>query len=378
MKKHLFVLLMLLPVISLANPSITSNSSNKNDTSSSSSTKRDDSFSADQSDGKRATESESNERAKERSKTHSESVKKGSSQENSRSNSSKNNITSLMLKTFRERYETDKNPNKTLVQQMLGECKAVSGLATEYPTLDECPTISNPGHGAELDLEHVVPYRIATHFSDGNCGANNFDNTLWVNKSFDANPNNQTISRYARCRMFASKWIDIAGSMMPAYAEVSSEVEVSEKINLAFEQMDNDEHLFEDIKAQVRKSWANARCTNWLTQWHNIQEPNMNCGVFVVKGHDVWVENRKTLSEDSIEGKSYEITLNASKSDSLSSDESLSKDYRLSKSHRDSDNHETFAEHKKASSINTTTSTDENESNSISTGSTSDISATPK
>ncbi len=128
--------------------------------------------------------------------------------------------------------------------------------------------------------------------------------------TYDMSPNTPYTRKYALCRLIASKFIAEAGERA-VKAKVQSEGQIAERIRAAFAEMDADENLYLTIKDAAKAIWTNANCAPTLARWGDFSEPKINCGVLVVNGDEIIIEKRKSLSADSIEGRSYKIAMSA-------------------------------------------------------------------
>lgn len=377
MKKIIIIMLALMPSLAQADPSLSSDANRSIDNSRSNSIKRDKSLSADKSRGNRATESDSRERAKEGSISNSHSEKVGTTADRSKSGSIDVNINGLLLKEFVAHYERQNpQPGMARVQQVFAGCKPLTGIVTEYPTLNSCP---GNGGRAGTDVTDVVPRRLATHFSTGSCGAwgAGKDEGSAFQQTFDMDPENRAVSQYARCRIIASAWLDEAANRAVTES-ARSEQEVRDRIRQTFNQMDTDELLFEKMRLDALDIWANANCAPTLERYPDFQKPDIQCGIFTVDGASITVENRETLSANSIAGRSYKIAISSSDAESIAADDSTSADRRESYAERESDSRERFREAKKTASMSKSKSMDRSSSSKVDRSSGSSMSAAPK
>lgn len=378
--KKLLIILALLPTIAAADPSISSDAGRSIDNSQSNSIKNDKSLSADKSRGQRHADSDSRERAREQSLSRSHSEKIGSSAEKSRSGSVDLNINTVLLKEFVNRYErTQPQQGMQQVQKVFASCKPLSGIVTEYPTLNS--SISAPtGGGAPgtFDENDVVPRRLAYHFAKGTGGqwGNSSDSTA-LQESYNMPSQNEEVGKYARCRIIASKWVAEAGERLGA-TTVRSEAEVRDRIDQAFTEMENDQQVFEQIRGETMQLWQSAECAPTLQRWPDFSKPNLICqGVIEVDGNSIIIENQETLSAGSIAGRSYKIAINSSENQSVGMDDSISKDARTSRSERAGDSNERYTESKKTASLSKSKSMDKSNSSKLDRSSGNSMNATP-
>lgn len=357
--KHIYIfLLALLPGLALAEPSQSSDSGRDKDTSRSSSIKRDQSLSADKARGNRTTRSDSRENSRETSSSHQSQERSGNSWDRSTSGSMELNVNSILMREFVRHYErTRSQPGMSRVQKVFADCKPVSGVVTEYPTLNSTITLGD-GYSV-IDTNHIVPRRLATHFVQNTGGAwgQASDQTGLVN-TYDMPAGHPEVGRYARCRIIASKWVAEAGDRVTAYS-ARSETEVRQRITEVFNQMDSDDRLFERFRMEALELWQQADCAPTLRRWNDFQKPELHCyGVFVIDGNSIEVENQQTLSEQSIAGRSFKVSLEQSESTNYAREDSNSEEDRRGYSERESDQRERFAESKKTASMSKSKSSD--------------------
>ena len=377
MKKIIIFLLALLPVVAHADPSISSDAGRSIDNGQSNTIKRDKSLSADKSRGNRSTESDSRERVREGSTSKSHQERLGQSSEHSNSGSVDLNINSLLLKEFVAHYERQRpQPGMARVQQVFADCKPITGIVNEYPTLNSCP--GGGGGGLEgTDTADIVPRRLATHFSTDACGQWGNDDTRSYQQRFSLDPANRVVGQYARCRIIASSWLAEAANRATT-ERARSEQEVRDRVQLVFSEMDADDRLFEKMRLDAADLWPSANCAPSLERYPEFQKPDIQCGIFTVEGNSITVENRETLSATSIAGRSYKIAINSSDSESVAVDDSTSADRRESYAERESDSRERFRESKKTASLNKSKSLDRNATSKVDRRAGSSMNAIPK
>lgn len=374
----IFLLAALMPVLAQADPGINSDTGRSEDTSQSESYKQDQSLSKDKSRGKRETESDSREKANEHSRLRSHSEKVGRSLDKSKSYSVDVNINGLLLREFTARYERV-NDGGGKAGQYFNTCKPLLNLSADFPVINMTGKTKGPGmwHGAITGRNNII-------LSAGDRASSR---TLGITKPYfesggslspqDVDPEDNYVSSYAQCRITASYWVAEAGSRA-SVQQVTSEEEVRDRIRYVFVQMDADDSLFDEFRQQAQDLWLDANCTPFLRPYINTKEPDMNCGIFSVVGRQIIVEYRETLSESSINGRSYKIAINAQESQSVAADDSVSTDARVSRSERESDSRERFKEAKEGKSMSDSMSNDRSKSSKVDRRSGSSMSATPK
>ena len=376
------VLILLLGMLTMghahANPSVSSDAGQTTDNGESETIKRDKSLSADKSRGDRVTHSDSADRAAEKSLSKSHQSRTGSNAQDSQSASVDVNINGLLLKEFVKHYETTQpQVDAPRVKMVFAECLPMTGMLTEYPIFNSCPSLEG-GHSA-MDMEAVVPLRLATRWSSGGCGnwgvGGSNDNQA-VTK-YRWNPDNPAVGRYGRCRIIASSWLAEAASRAST-TSARNEGEVTERIQSVFDQMDADEPLFLKMRQDAINLWQQARCAPSMVRFNDFKSPELNCGIFAVEGNHITVNYRETLSSSAISGQSFKIAINTSESNSVAVDYSVSSDARVSASVRESDSRDRFAERKKTASMSKSHSTDSTASDKVDTSSGANIQASPK
>lgn len=326
--KKLIIMLALMPLISNlshADPSVSVNNS------------------------QRATDSDSREKAKETSRSISHSEKFGRSLDKSKSYSVDVNINGLLLREFTARYERV-NDGGGKAGEYFFVCKPLMNLRTDFPVIDLTARIGK--------RETNVSGRIINTkglWRGAITGKNNVMNGGVSMPFFDsggkltpqaADLEDRYIPRYAQCRITASYWIAEAGKRTSSQ-QVSSEEDIRDRIRYVFVQMDADDSMFDELRQQARDLWSQSNCAPFLSNFMNTKEYQMDCGIFSLDGKSITVENRETLSESSIDGRSYKIAVNAQESQSVAADDSESTDTRVSISERESDSRESSQESKK-------------------------------
>ncbi len=338
--------------------------------------KRDKNMSVDKSQGNKSTVSDSRERAREKSKSRSKSNKTSRSTGTVKSSSIDININGLLLREFTARYERD-GTGTGKAGQYFGLCKPLTRAIDDYPV------VYWGSHGYMGDLaQHVGGlndaravgnhwvnsdhrFGFSGHLQGGGVTPNHIDQTfVWV-------------SRYIQCRITASFWVAEAGERAAAF-KVHSEAEVADRINQIFSEMDTDASVFQSLRQRARDLWAQEACSSWLVSLYDYQSPNIQCGVFSFDGKTYTVENRETLSESSINGRSYKIALVSSAGDSVVDDQTVSDDYKVSSTNKMGDSNEHYKEAKKTASLNKSKSIDENSSNKVDRSSGNSTNAAPK
>lgn len=365
MQKLIFLILaMLLPVIAHAEASLSSDAGRSIDNSQSSTIKRDKSLSADKSRGNRASESESRDRSAEKSLSKSHQKSTGTSSENSKSYTVDININGLLLREFTARYERG-NSGAGAAWDYFHTCKPMMNSITDYPVKDMST-------GGVAGRNEAMKPKIDSNGRGYLLSAG--DGGLII--SF-VDPQNKTISRYAQCRMTASYWLAEAGDRS-ASQKVTSEAEVRSAIQSTFNEMDSDSSLFELLRQQARDIWEQASCSNWLDDYKSFKDPRIECGIFSFVGKSFTVENRETLSEASIDGRTYKVAVAYQNTESEAEERSASADAKVSTSVSQSESRERYRESKRTASLNKSKSTDTSSSSKVDRSTGNSINATPK
>lgn len=337
-----------------ANPSVGSDAGRSFESGSTSSMKRDKSLSADKARGDRQTITKSRERAHEQSQTESNSESRGRSFEKSKSSEVSLNINGILLQQFVKRYERTAE-GEGMAGAYFSACKPISTALSDYPVWSYFSS-RVMGRSAAMDeglIHREVPLKLRV------------------------DPQNVYVRRYSQCRMTASAWLSHAGDLANR-SSPKSEQEVVKIVQAVFHQMDLDGELFIQIRQQARDDWdEQAYCSNWMSDYHDFNEPDMDCSVFQFKGRDMYVKNRKTLSDDSIDGRSYSISLNSSESDSYRVENSSTSDDSVSRSARMSDSDERFRERKNTATLSKSKSSEASTSTKLDRGSKAGVNSTP-
>lgn len=350
--KKLLIIFALLPAIAAADPSISGDAGRSTGNSHSDTMKNDKSLSADKSRGHRHADSDSRERVKEQSLSKSHSEKIGSSAEKSRSYSSEININGLLLREFTSRYERNYQGNGA-AGEYFAACQTMLKALPNYPTYN----VNNGGVEGRDTVERAISY-------GGNVPP-------------QANAREPYLSRYVQCRITASYWLSEAGDRTTSQS-VTTENEVQQKIRDTFSEMDSEPELFQTIRQKSRETWMNADCGgSQIEDFKHFKSPSLRYGVFSFEGSEIEVDYRKTLSEASINGRSYKIAVNASESQSVGMDDSISKDARVSRSERAGDSNERYTESKKTASLSKSKSIDKSNSSKVDRSSGNSMNATP-
>lgn len=376
------------PYIAYADPGLGAGSDRNTENSQSDSFKRDKRLEVDKAQGGRSSETNSREQSLETSNTNSSSERRSNNEESNRSGSIDININSLLLHEFINHYE-NRSPEDGMSrpQYVFALCKPLTGIISEYPTLGECVDESMGPYFRRADNQHsllgvdrevIVPRRIAPRY--GHClykGGKASQGEELGNNRFDFDPNNKYFSQYARCRILASKWVGEAGQMVSA-SIVTSESDAKEKIDQTFDAMDANPVLWEKVMHEASSIWSNANCSPTLQSFKDFEKPDIQCGIFQIDGQHVVVEGRPTLSGESIEGRSYKISMSSSTSTSLVTETGRSAERRHGSSIRSGANVETFKEHRKSASLSKSKSTEDSQQSGLSRKSDSSINASPK
>ncbi|MEW6057960.1 MAG: hypothetical protein AB1540_15235 [Bdellovibrionota bacterium] len=342
-----------------ANPSVGSDAGRSFESGSTSSMKRDKSLSADKARGDRQTITKSRERAHEQSQTESNSESRGRSFEKSKSSEVSLNINGILLQQFVKRYERTAE-GEGMAGAYFSACKPISTALSDYPVWS-------------FDQGKVTGRTEAMYGNGNGMIASRGDGVvvLYVDS------NDTYIRRYAQCRMTASAWLSHAGDLANRTSP-KSEQEVVKIIQEVFHQMDLDGELFIQIRQQSRDDWdQQAYCSQWLGDYKDFTEPDMDCSVFQFKGRDMYVKNRKTLSDDSIDGRSFTISLSGSESDSYRVENSSTSDDSVSRSARMSDSDERFRERKNTATLSKSKSSEASTSTKLDRGSKAGVNSTP-
>lgn len=390
--KKILLLLALMPFVAVADPSISTDSSRELDTSTTKSIKRDKSLSKDKSSGNRESWSDSNEHARELSVGRNHSEKTGRSWDTTGKGSISLKVNSILLREFVRGYERSQpGPDSPRVQRVFNDCKPLTGIVNEYPTLNSVPARSQ--HGMYFDPNDIVPRRMARHFEQGAGSSTGIrqgislpsseyhlstdQSKFGVQTNYDMPASNREVGRYGKCRILASWWVKEAG-VRAATTTARSEEEVTDLIRNAYKKMNDDPQLFDQMVINAQQLWNSADCSATLKRWADFQKPELICqGVIVVDGNSIEVENQQTLSEQSIAGRSFEIALESSDSQNVAIDDTDSTDARESVAARESDQRERYREAKKTASMSKSKSLDRSESGKTSRKSGANLSSTP-
>lgn len=364
MKKLIILMLALLPALAQADASVSSDAGRSIDNSQSTAGKRDKSLSTDKSQGRRSTDTDSRETAKEKSLSKSHSQKTGKSAESSKSSSIDININGLLLREFTARYERDNTGTGTAGDYFF-TCKPLTRALIDYPI------VSWEGYSNKGEIMSRNDFIQSIQGKPGYISRPSFDN------GWPVDPSNRYISRYAQCRITASYWVVEAGDRASSQ-KVGSEAGVKERVRQVFNEMDADESLFAELRQRARTLWSQANCAPWVQDFKSYKSPQIECGVFGFTDKTFTVENRETLSESSIDGRSYKIAVSAQTSDTVAEDDSVSFDDKVSASERKGDSIEHFKESKKTASLNKSKSLDRNSSSKVDRSSGNSMNAAPK
>jgi hypothetical protein len=290
--------------------------------------------------------------AKDKSKSESHSEKVGRAAQSANSQSAELNVNSVMLREFIRRYEQKPFTGGTRSQYIFSECKPLTGIINEYPTLNSTPSVNGRG-GIVFEPNNIVPRRMARHFEAGagsstgvvqgatlgnpsSTGVNSDLSKTGMQSNYDMPAQNQEVGRYARCRIIASWWIDQAAQRATSES-ARSEREVVERIQQVFDEMDKDSELFENYVNNAIDLWKSAECSATLKRWPDFNKPELICyGTLVIEGNNIEVENQPTLSASSIAGRSYKIAIQSSNSNSVAVEDSVGSEKRQSASERQS------------------------------------------
>ena len=357
MKKLVQILLLIIPISSFADPSISTDAGRDRDSSSSSSIKRDRSLNQDKSTGNRQSWSDSEDHARERSRSQSHQERRSRSDERSDSYTAEININGLLLREFTNHYERS-NAGGGPAFEYFHTCRPLLNAISDYPVLDLT-------HGGIRGRNEAMRSQNGFLISRGDGVA-----------PPTVDPSNRYIARYSQCRMTASYWISAAGDIV-SRQQVQSEREIRDLIRKTFVEMDIDIELFQELRQRARDAWNDASCSNWLDDYNHYESPKLDCGVFTFISNEFSVEYRQTLSESSIDGRSYKISMSASESDSRSTDDTDSADRSESYSARESEQRERFVEGKKTASQSISKSADKSSSEKKSRKSGASMTSTP-
>lgn len=357
--KLVIAALTLIPAFALADPAVSSDAGRSLDNTQQNSIKRDQSLSADKAHGRRRTLSDSEERSREasRSRSHQEAV--GTREELSNSYSADISINGLLLREFTARYERGNNGSGS-AWEYFHLCKPLMNSQVDYPVWD-------------LTAGGVVGL-IEARRSRTRDGYVMLRGDSMMKPQID--PTNRYISRYSQCRMTTSYWLSQAGDRTTRQ-QVTTENQVRDRIRQVFAEMDADESLFQDLRQRARDVWAQAVCSPWIDTLDNFKAPEIECSVFTFSGGTMTVENRETLSEASIDGRSYKVSVSASQSESVSTDDTVARDARESVAARESDTRDRFAEQKNTATLSTSKSKDRSRSRKVDRSVGNSVSATP-
>lgn len=354
--------LLAIPAVALANPSLGVDSGSKTDNSESSSVKRDKSISNELGRGNRDSRSRSHDNSTEASVSASRSARRGTSQDEQRSNSVDININSLLLSEFTARYERG-DVGLGAAWDYFNTCKPIMRAEMDYPVWN----LVTGGVSGRIAASRTAAGPNGGYVVSAGPGT----------QHPMVDPSNRYVARYSQCRMVASYWLAAAAERASSQS-VRGEDEIREHIQDAFDAMDSDPTIFADLRQRARDVWSNAICGNMLDDWDSYKSPNFDCGVFRFVGSTFTVENRETLSEKAIAGRSYKVAMSASNSNSVAQESSISSDRRDSESYRRSTSHDNFNEGKVSVSSSRGKSTETRETNSKSNGTSASIGVSPR
>lgn len=356
MKVLIITLALLLPSLARADASVNSDAGRNIENGQSSAIKRDKSLSTDKSSGRKATDSSSRENSSEKSVNRSRSSKSSRTTADSSSASVEVNINGLLLREFTARYERD-GVGSGKAGKYFFVCKPLTRSIADYPV----------SYGLD-----IVGRSDAQEQSMRQGYTTSWANSLAVQFRHD----DPTFSRYVQCRITASYWVAEAGRRV-ASAKVDTEAEVSQLVEKVFADMDADEYVFETLRQRARDLWKQETCTLLLQQFKDFKSPDMQCGIFSYVGDTFTVENRTTLSESSIDGRSYKIAVSSSVGDTVTVDDSISSDNKVSLTNKDGVSVERFKEAKKTASMNKSRTIENNNSSKLNRSSGNNMNATP-
>lgn len=355
MKVLIITLALLLPALARADASVNSDAGRNIENGSNSTIKRDKSLSTDKSNGRKTTESSSRENLTEKSSNRSGSIKFSRTAGASSSSSVDVNINGLLLREFTARYERN-SVGGGKAGEYFGVCKPLTHALSDYPV----------SFGAG-----IVSRQEAQEQS-----AHQGFTITWANPlAIPFRHDDPTFSRYVQCRITASYWVAEAGKRA-TNAEVNTEGEVSQRIAKVFAEMEMDDSVFQTLRQRARDLWAQESCSLQVQQFMDFTTPDMRCGIFSYVGDTFTVENRTTLSESSIDGRSYKIAVSSSAGKTVAVDDAYSSDDKVSLTSKDGVSVDRFKESKKTASMNKSRSMDSNNSSKLNRSSGNSTNAT--
>lgn len=377
----IFIQIGLLPILAHADTSVSSDAGRRIENGQSDTIKRDKSLSTDKTQGNKISKSASQEKSTEKSKNHSKSKKTTKSANSVKSNSVDVNINGLLIREFTARYELD-GTGSGLAGSYFWVCKPLTRALADYPTLywGPDPTVDALFNKKVAQRNFAGQLEILSRGSIGGLGhyhkeviGRNLASQLYMREGNISRPSLNTgtfshydlfYSRYVQCRMTASYWVAEAGQRAAAQI-VRTEADASSRINQVFIEMDADDSLFQKLRQRARILWEQESCSKTLQDLNEFKSPDIQCGVFSYVGNTFTVENRETLSEASIDGRSYKISVSASAGDTVAEDDSVSSDDKVSSTNKKGESTDSYRENKKTASMNKSKSLDQNNSSKV-------------
>lgn len=381
MKAILVLICCLFAPLVYANPSVGADAGRDLENSQAQSLKRDKRLEAEKSHGHRQAHQDSLEHAKEKSLSDSQSERTSLSREQSKSATVEININSILLNEFIYHYElVQPDENMPQAQYIFALCKPITGVYTEYPTLNQCASDGGWLSGRfdqsmRADSGNIAPRRLAEHF--GHCGWSSKGSEDFGYMAMPVDPENRYVSQYARCRIAASKWLAQAGQRIGS-SQVRSENEVRNVIQQTFAEMDEAQNLWESIMTKTKAIWSRANCAPTLQDYKHFEKPNLRCGVINISDDHITVEGQTTLSAEAIQGYSFKISVSGTDNQSMTAEASHASESRASVAARGSDSRERYAEGRNAASMSRTSEGDSSQKSGLSRKSSAGLSATPK
>lgn len=349
----------LLSIPAFADPTVSSDNGRSYESNSSDKLSRDKKLEASKSRSKAHRNTDSDERATEASTNRGDRQSWSRSRENGRSASIDININGALISEFVSHYEKrDPSQADPLAVQYFATCKPILNKDVDYPTLSGFigARLSQP----RADYSQITSRKGAIHYTKAhlNPRGSGADGSDQLQTYFEMRPDAPYVSRYARCRIVAHFFLSEA-SNRAVDGEVASEKEIRSRIQTVFDEMDQDDQMFEDMQQEARNLWASATCSPTLTIWAEYKGPEIVCSVFNYTSAGFEVDYRKTLSAEAIDGRTYKIAVNGALSDSYTDENSQGNDYRKSVASRTSDSRERAVEQRKQASMSRGSTYDE-------------------
>ncbi|WP_153109349.1 hypothetical protein [Propionivibrio limicola] len=402
-----------------ADPSVSLDASRQQEVNNSDKVTREKKMSIDKSNGSKATTGISRESSREKSVENKFSARRSNERKGSRDMSVQVDINSRLIQHFTMRYEVNKPPVVATTEMgVLSRGKLISGLRdmmrdpdpgmrryaiSELRALgvDVTPKMTfgkleaviqqnlgiveflgacKPFSRQQLDYPVAAPGRGFDSSWDILTVQESAQRQVWAAQPRPvlADPSDPTISRYGKCRLAAHFWISEAAELA-ASSPVGTEAEVDAKIVAAFEKMEADPELQDEISAKVNQVWGAASCGAWVKQANTYDgRLDMQCGVLQVMGDQVIVLGMPSLSRDSINGKRYAINVSAGTSTTSIIERATDRSDRTSASTKSTSSTESFVETKRDVHMSRNRQSDSGMNNRTQRGSQSTVSVNPR